>query len=401
MGPCYNRLIAGERVRRLIIGVPRELSLLKGLAERRVGLVPAGVAELVSLGEQVYLEHGAGEGAGFSDESYRQAGAEVVYSKEEVYLRSDLICKVERPAPEEWELLKADQALCGFLHLSVAPHELLRHLIERSVLSLGYDIIRTAERQLPVLHPISEIAGKLVPQIAGRLLERGRGVLLGGLPGIPPADVVILGGGTVGYQAARALLGVEARVLILDKRLERLEELDRLFGGRVVTASATPSNIEKFVRFADVLVGAVLEPGARAPVLVKRETVRAMKRGAVIIDYSIDQGGCIETSRLVPHQDYIYEEEGVIHFCVPNCSSLVARTASLALTNALLPYLRAIAREGLPGALWHHPDLARGVFTLGGYITNEQLAHAAPELSDRLRPLAELLQRPADEQEER
>lgn len=375
----------------MIIGIPRELSPAQGFAERRVGLVPAGVAELVTLSQKVYVEHGAGLSAGFPDESYRQAGAEVVYSKEEVYLRSDMICKVGRPTPPEWELLKPHQALCGFLHLAVAPRELLVKLIEQSVLSVGYEIIRTAERRMPVLHPISEIAGKLVPQIAGRLLEQGRGVLLSGLPGIPPADVVILGGGTVGYQAARTLLGVGARVFILDKRLERLEELDRLFSGRVVTAAATPHNIEKFARFADVLVGAVLEPGARAPLLVKRETVRAMKRGAVIIDFSIDQGGCIETSRLVPHQDYIYEEEGVIHFCLPNSSSLVARTASQALTNALLPYLRAVAQEGLPQALVTHPDLARGVYTLEGYIINEQLKSALPDLQPRARAIEDVL----------
>ncbi len=277
----------------MIIGIPQEIPLLKGFAERRVGLVPAGVAELIALGQKVYVEKNAGVGAGFSDESYRQAGSEVVYSKEEVYLRADMICKVGRPAPPEWELLKSHQVLCGFLHLAVAPRELLNRLIEESILSVGYEIIRTDERRLPVLQPISEIAGRMVPQIAGRLLEQGRGILLSGLAGIPPADVVILGGGTVGYQAARSLVGLGARVFILDKRLERLEELDRLFEGRVVTAVATPHNIERYARFADVLVGAVLEPGARAPILVKRETVRAMKHGSVIIDFSIDQGGFV------------------------------------------------------------------------------------------------------------
>lgn len=375
----------------MIFGIPRELSPVKDFAERRVGLVPVGVAELAALEQKIYVEQGAGLSAGFPDESYRQAGAEIVYSKEEVYLRSDVICKIGRPTPPEWELLKPHQALCGFLHLAVAPRELLTTLVEQSVLSLGYEIIRTTERRMPVLHPISEIAGKLVPQIAGRLLEQGRGVLLSGLPGIPPADVVILGGGTVGYHAARTLLGVGARVFILDNRMERLEELDRLFNGRVVTAAATPHNIERFAHFADVLVGAVLEPGARAPRLVKRETVRAMKRGAAIIDFSIDQGGCIETSRLVPQEDYIYEEEGVIHFCLPNCSSLVARTASQALTNALLPYLRAIAQEGLPQALATHSDLARGAYTLEGYVINEPLAQALPELRSRACAIEEAL----------
>jgi alanine dehydrogenase len=344
------------------------------MEERRVGLSPAGVAELVELGAKVLVEREAGAGAHFSDNAYERAGAQTVSSHEEILRRSDLLCKVGRVAEDESRWLKENQMLLGFLHLITAPKSLLKELLDRKISAIAYELIEEPDGRLPVLNPTSEIAGKMVPQLAGRLLERGRGTLLAGLPGIPPADVVLLGGGTLGYNAARALRGIGANVFILEKRPRRLEALDRYFGGGVVTALATRANIEKFVSFADVLVGAVLEPGARAPVLVPRELVRRMEPGAVIIDFSIDHGGCIETSRLTPTVEHIYLEEGVWHFCMPNVSSLVARTATHALTNAALPYLKSLVTHGLTASLKDMSDLARGVCTHRRAVTQAHLA---------------------------
>lgn len=353
----------------MIVGVPREHQL----GERRVGLTPGGVAELARAGGRVLVEAGAGAGAHFSDSDYETAGGQVVLSHQEAFQRADLVCKVGLTEASEVGLLREGQVITGFLHLITAPRAILKALLDRKVTAISYELIEEADGRLPVLSPTSQIAGRMAPQLAGRLLERGRGTLLGGIPGIPPADVVILGGGTLGYQAARTLRGVGATVYVLERR-RRLEELDRHFGGGVVTALATRANIEKFVGFADVLIGAVLVPGARAPILVTREMVRAMAPGAVIIDFSIDQGGCIETARPTPTEDYVYSEEGVLHFCMPNVSSLVSRTASHALANAALPYLRALVEHGLAPALRETPELARGVAVHKGAVTLEHLA---------------------------
>jgi len=353
----------------LIVGVPKET--LPG--ERRVGLSPAGAAELVEQGTRVVVESGAGNGAQFSDRDYEEAGAQIILSHEEAFQRADMVCKIGRVRDEELSLLREGHILASFQHLITAPQSLLKALLQRRVTAIAYEQIEEPDGGHPVLRPTSQIAGKMVPQLAGRLLERGRGTLLGGIPGIPPADVVILGAGTLGYHAARAVRGVGAMVYVIERR-RRLEELDRLFGGTVVTALATRSNIEKFVRFADVLIGAVLVPTGRAPVLVTREMVRTMAPGAVIMDFAIDSGGCIETSRPTPSEEYTYMEEGVWHFCMPNVSSLVARTASHALTNAALPYLKALTEQGLTESLRTMPDLASGVPVHAGRVTQEYLA---------------------------
>ncbi len=358
----------------MIIGVPKEAPLGRGMEERRVGLSPAGVAELVEQGAKVLVEREAGAGAHFSNLAYERAGAQIVLSHEEIFRRADLICKVGRVSDEEWHFLKEGQIVTGFLHLITASKLVLKGLVDRKITSIAYELIEEPDGRLPVLNPTSEIAGKMVPQLAGRLLERGRGTLLGGIPGIPPADVVILGGGTLGYHAARALRGVGATVYILEKRARRLEKLDKYFDGSIVTAVATRANIEKYVRFADVLVGAVLESGGRSPVLVTREMVRSMEPGSVILDFSIDRGGCIETSRLTPSEEYAYLEEGIWHFCMPNASSLVARTATHALTNAALPYLKNLVKHGLDESLKFMPELTHGICTHLGAITQKHLA---------------------------
>ena len=319
------------------------------------------------------MECGAGSGAHFSDGDYEGAGAQMVLSHQESFQRADLVCKVGLPDESELDLTREGQVLTGFLHLITAPKSIVKKLLGKGITAIGYELIEEADGRLPVLRPTSQIAGRMAPQLAGRLLERGRGTLLGGIPGIPPADVVILGGGTLGYQAARALRGVGAMVYVLERH-RRLDDLDRHFAGNVVTALATQANIEKFVRFADVLIGAVLVPGARAPILVTREMVRSMEPGAVIIDFSIDHGGCVETSRPTPSEDYVYAEEGVLHFCMPNVSSLVARTASHAVTNAALPYLKGIVEAGLVESLRTMEDLSKGVAVHAGSITQEHLA---------------------------
>ncbi|MDO8691394.1 MAG: alanine dehydrogenase [Dehalococcoidia bacterium] len=353
----------------MIVGVPRESQP----GERRVGLSPTGVAELSEQGARVVVECGAGAGAHFSDKDYQEAGGQIVLSHDEAFQRADVVCKVARVTGDDAALLREGQVVTGFQHLITAPQSLLQTLVTKRVTAISYEQIEEPDGGHPVLGPTSQIAGKMVPQLAGRLLQRGRGTLLGGIPGIPPADVVILGAGTLGYYAARSLRGAGATVYIMEKG-RRLEELDRLFGGSVVTALATRANIEKFVRFADVLVGAVLAPTGLAPVLVTREMVRSMEPGAVVMDFSIDTGGCIETSRLTPSEEYVYLEEGVWHFCMPNVSSLVARTASHALTNAALPYLRALTERGLVESLRTMPDLAKGVSVYAGKVTQEYLA---------------------------
>ena len=354
----------------MIIGVPKE----QQVGEHRVGLSPVGVTELVKQGVTIFVQHGAGAGAHFSDSDYERAGARIALSRDEAFQRADIICKVGLLTAEESLLLREKQVLTGFLHLITAPKNLLRTLLEREVTAISYELIEEPDGHHPVLSPTSKIAGKMTPQIAGRWLQRGCGKLLGGIPGIPPSDVVILGGGTLGYHAARALRGVGAMVYILEKCPRRLEELDRCFEGSVVTALATRANLEKFVRFADVLVGAVFAPGTRAPLLVTRKMVSTMKSGSVIIDFSIDNGGCVETSRPTPSEDFVYQEEGAYHFCMPNVSSLVARTATHALTHAALPYLQSLVEHGVAESLQALPDLARGVSTHAGVIVQEHLA---------------------------
>jgi len=284
-----------------------------------------------------------------------------------------------RPIQEELGWLREGQIIAGFLHLAAARREMVRTLLEKKITAIAYETIEEDDGTLPVLRTMSEVAGRMAPQLAATFLQSshgGRGVLLSGVPGIPPARVAILGAGVLGTNAARAFLGMGATVFVLDRSLERLYQVDERFQGRVTTMVSYPFNIARVARFVEVLIGAVLKPGARAPIIVTREMVRSMKKGAVIMDFSIDQGGCVETSRLTTLRDPVFIEEGVVHFCVPNVPGAVPRTATHAFNNAVWARLRHVAAVGLEQALEEMPDLARGVATRDGKIVNEQLAAA-------------------------
>ncbi len=359
------------------VGVPREVRP----GEQRVGLTAPGADALVRAGHRVLIEQGAGRGAGFTDQEYVSVGATIVYSAEEVWRRAGVIVKVSRPTAAEHAYF-AGQTLLSFLHLSVASPDLTTALRTREMTVIAAEQIQADDGTFPVLHPTSEVAGRLAPVIAGSLLETmtpglptrdrgGRGILLSGIPGVPPANVVILGAGVVGTNAARAFLGLGAQVTVLDRDAVRLRALDTAFPGRVVTMMATPYNVEKTVAFADVLIGAVYVVGHRAPVLVTRETVRAMRSRAVIVDFSIDQGGCVETSRPTTHRDPVFLAEDVIHYCVPNAPARVARTASHAWSNAVLPYLLHAGDVGLDAALRESRDLRRGLVLQRGELVQE------------------------------
>jgi alanine dehydrogenase len=348
-------------------GVPSEVRT----REYRVGLTPAGVDTLAKAGHTVYVERGAGTAAGFDDEEYRVVGARLVYSAEEVWRRAEIIVKVARPTADEHTYFQG-QTVLSFLHLAVASPDLLVALRDRRMTAIAYEMIEDADGTFPVLHPTSEVAGRLAAIIAGSLLETmscrtaderpgGRGILLGGIPGVPPANVIILGAGVVGRNAARAFLGMGAQVTVLDSDIRKLQQVDEWLGGRAVTMPAAPFNIARATAFADVLVGAVYVAGRRAPVLVTRDMVRSMRPRAVILDFSIDQGGCVETSRPTTHRDPIFVAEGVIHYCVPNVAARVARTGSHALTNAVAPYLLDLGGLGVDGALRAHAPLRAGL----------------------------------------
>ncbi len=357
------------------IGIPKERRDL----EMRVGLTPQGVGLLTRSGHACYVERGAGTGAGFSDYDYERAGGRIVYSTEEAYRRADLILKVARPMREEIEWLYEGQILCSFLSLAAARRETVQMLLDKHITAIAYETVEEDDGNLPILRTMSEVAGRMAPQLAATYLQSehgGRGVLIGGVPGIPAARVAILGAGVLGTNTARAFYGLGANVYVLDRDLENLRRIDDMFQGRVTTMVAYPFNIARVATFVEVLIGAVLVPGARAPVLVTREMVRTMKKGAVILDFSIDQGGCVETSRPTTMRDPIFIEEGVVHFCVPNATGVLPRTSTHAFNNAAWPYIRAIADMGLEQASTQIPALGRGLATRDGVIVNPILAAA-------------------------
>jgi alanine dehydrogenase len=362
----------------MIIGVPKEIGVQGGLEERRVSLSPAIVNELTCTGVEVVIETGAGERAHFPDEDYREAGASIVYSKEEAYRRADMVVKVQVPQQKEWNYIRERHVLVGCLFPGIAPKEFLQILLDRHVTAIGMELVLREDGTHPLQRPMSKIAGKMAPQIAGRLLQSnvkgGRGILLGGMEGIPSAEIVILGAGTLGTSAARSFAGLGCAVYLVDRDIRRLEKVTEQISGRVTTVLSTQKNLHKLVKFADVLVCAVQAPGERTPVLVSRDMVRTMRRGSVILDFSVDQGGAAETTRPTPNEEYAYMEEGVIHFAVPNVPSWVPRTASHALSNALLPYLFALSAD-VTVALRRSPDLRAGVCTYEGFITNPHLPH--------------------------
>lgn len=356
-------------------GVPKEVRDL----EKRVGLTPAGVLALVRAGHTVYIERDAGAGAGFSDEDYRHAGAHIVYSAAEAYGRADVVVKVTRPAAQEHALFRPKQAIFSFLQLSTASPDLLEALVEREITAIAYETIQEADGRRPVLLPISQATGRLTPIIAGQLLMNsggGRGVLLSGIPGVPPAAVVIVGGGVLGSNATRSFLGLGAQVTVLDQDPRVLQHLDELLLERATTMICNEYNLNRAVEFADVLVGSVLDVGGRAPVLVSREMVRRMRPGSVIIDFSINQGGCVETSRPTTLRDQTFVQERIIHHCVPNITATVARTASYALTNAALAYVSAVGANGWSEQLALEPALRRGINLYQGKLAQPDIAAA-------------------------
>ena len=350
------------------IGIPKE----RRPFELRVGLSPAGVEILTQQGHQVYVEHEAGVGAGFDDHEFETAGARLVYSPEEAFARADLLLKVARPMQEELAWLRPNTAITGLLHLASARQDKVEVLLEKKITSIAYEQIETPDGSRPVLRPFSQIGGKLAASVAARLLQNnwgGKGILLGGIPGVPPAEVVILGGGVVGMYAAESFLGLGAHVTVIDQDVNVLQEVYNRFPN-VVTMLSTTRNIEKSTAYADVVVGAVLLSGERTPILITREMMRAMKPRSVFIDVSIDQGGCAETSRPTMHDQPTYIEEGVIHYCVPNMPGVVARTATHAFVNAAMPYLVQIANEGVDAAIANNPALEKAVNTHNGALVH-------------------------------
>lgn len=361
----------------MIFGIPRELPPFKDTPECRVGFSPMAAKELISFGAEFYVETKAGEGAGFSDEDYEKAGARIVYSKEEAYRRADVVLKVRRPQQAEYEYIKEGQTIMGFIHLVTARKEFISIVREKKVTVVGYEIMQNEDGRLPVVIPMSEMAGKLSVQIAGRLLESpngGRGILLGGIAGIPPAEVVILGAGTLGCNAAKSFSSLGANVYVLDIIRDRLNKLmDHVGTARVTTMFSTKHNLEKLMKFADVVICSVLLPGKRSPVLITKEMVHSMRRGAVLIDFSIDQGGCSETSKISPSGKFIYTVDGVIHFCMPNATTLVARTATHTISSGIYPYLRIMIQQGLEHTLKENYAVRRGLYAERGVIREEYL----------------------------
>ena len=343
--------------------------------EYRVALAPSGVETLVKAGHRVYVEREAGKNAGFPDDEYRAVGARIVYSQEEAYARGQLVVKVARPTVEDLLFLHDDQILVGFLHLAAGRRDKIDILRKHNVCAIGWETVERADGVRPVLQSISALAGRLMPQIVGRYLqsnEGGRGVMLSGTFTVPPAEVVILGAGSFGTEAAVALAGNRASIYVLDVNPAALERCHRRLDGRGITMAATDRNLRKVVGFADAIIGAVYAPGQRPPNILTRELLRLMRPRTLFVDASIDQGGCAETSRPTSLSQPTFIEEGVIHYCVPNITSMVGRTATHAFSYASTPYLLAIADLGLDGALSAYPELAQGV-----YIRDGQVVHAA------------------------
>ena len=340
--------------------------------EYRVGLSPHHVHTLTRHGHTVYVEHQAGQGAGFSDEDYSRAGAHIVYSPHEVFGRADVLVKVGRPLLEEIQWLPSGAVVMGLLHLAAARHDKIAYMLENDITAIALEQIETEDGERPVLKPMSRIGGLMAVQVAARLLQNnhgGKGILLGGLPGVPPAEVVVIGAGVVGTCATRGFIGLGAHVTVLDISQQALERIFAAFP-QVGTLPATPYNIARTIAFADVVVCSVLKPGARAPLLITRDMLKAMKPRALLIDVSIDQGGCAATSRPTTHDRPTYIEEGVIHYAVPNMPGVVARTATHAFSTAALPYILAIADKGIARAMVELPALAHAVNTYKGELRN-------------------------------
>jgi alanine dehydrogenase len=359
----------------MIIGVPKEIKN----NENRVALTPAAAGMLTTGGHQVIVENNAGEGSGFSNEDYSNEGAQIAPNAAGVWANAEMIMKVKEPLPEEYGYFRPNQILFTYLHLAAAG-DLTSHLVQKQVTGIAYETIQLPNGGLPLLTPMSEVAGRMSVQVGAQFLEKfygGRGILLGGVPGVPPAEVIILGGGIVGTNAAKMALGLGANVVIIERSADRMRYLDDVFNGRVSTLMSNPYNISSAVQKADLLIGAVLIPGARAPKLVTEEMVKQMKRGAVIVDVAVDQGGSIETvDRVTTHSQPTYEVHGVVHYAVANMPGAVPRTSTLALTNVTLPYALELANKGFAKAVQENDSLKLGVNTLSGKLTYKAVADA-------------------------
>jgi alanine dehydrogenase len=369
----------------MIIGVPKEIKI----SENRVGMTEAGVRQLVSEGHTLIVEKDAGLGSGISNEQYERAGAKIMSSKAEVYQKAEMIVKVKEPLPDEYNLLQENQILYTYLHLAAEP-KLTRVLCERKVKCVAYETIQNADGSLPLLTPMSEVAGRMATQIGAYYLQRdhgGKGILLGGVTGVRPAKVAIIGGGVVGTNAAKMAVGLGADVTILDVNPARLEYLDDIFGGRVTTLFSNALNIEDSVKEADLVIGAVLITGRKAPTLVSKDMISSMSKGSVVVDVAVDQGGCIETCKPTSHAHPTYEVDGVIHYCVPNMPGVVSRTSTYALTNVTLKYASMIAQLGLEDALAKDAALMKGLNVYGGYVCYEPVAR---DLNLEYRPYSPL-----------
>lgn len=353
------------------VGVPREVKT----AEHRVAMTPDGVRELERHGINVFVETGAGSGASLSDDDYVAAGADIVPTAADAWAQQ-MVVKVKEPKPEEFQYLRPDLTLFTYLHLAAYP-DVAEALLAAKTTGVAYETVQLSDGALPLLAPMSEVAGRLAPQMGAHFLERhngGRGVLMGGSPGVRPAKVVVLGAGNVGWNAAWISAGMEAEVVLIDKNLDRLRFVDQIHKGRIMTAASNRGSIERAVLDADLVIGAVLVAGGRAPVVVGEDLVEAMKPRAVIVDVAVDQGGCIATTRETTHEEPVYDEHGIVHYAVGNMPGAVPYTSTYALTNATLPFQLEVARHGALGAARRDPSIAYGINTLGGDYSNEIVA---------------------------
>jgi alanine dehydrogenase len=358
----------------MTIGVPKEVKD----HETRVGLVPSGVTALREAGHEVLIESHAGEGSTLSNDEYAHAGAIIVPYASDVWQKADLVVKVKEPQPSEYRYFRKNLTLFTYLHLAPLP-DLTERLLTSGVSGIAYETIEERDGSLPLLTPMSEVAGRLAVQVGAQYLERpngGRGILLGGVPGVAPANVAILGGGVVGTNSAKVALGMGAHVTIIDRSLNRLRELDDIFNGLAVTLASNAWTISETLKHSDLVIGSVLIPGASAPKLVRRDMIASMKRGSVVVDVAIDQGGCFETSHPTTHTDPIYFVDNVLHYCVSNMPAAVPHTSTFALTNATFPYLLELANKGMEKACHDHPGLCAGVNTWQGHLTHRGVAES-------------------------
>jgi alanine dehydrogenase len=356
----------------MIIGILKEIKT----EENRVSMTPAGVEVMIQNGHTLLVEKNGGKGSGFKDEDYKKAGAEIVATPQEIFERAEMVMHVKEPLPAEYGLIREDQIVFTYLHLAAAE-ELTHALIKSKAICIAYETIQKADGSLPLLTPMSEVAGRMATQQGAKYLEMaqgGHGVLLGGVPGVDPGTVVVIGGGVVGVNAAKMACGLGAKVYILDMNLDRLRYLSDVMPANCIPLMASPATTRKLVKEADVVIGAVLVAGAKAPKLVTREMLKTMQKGSVLVDVAIDQGGCFETSRATTHSDPIFEVEGIVHYCVANMPGAVAKTSTIALTNATLPYAVQIANKGWQRAMHENPEIKLGANVMKGKVTYQAVA---------------------------